>query len=464
MKTADTLEIKITAYPTQAILLTLLFSLYVVSWWLEVAKRIDFLAQIRFEFLLAAALGGIAMVKLGDRKPGNPDKARIINSLILYLMALAFSLLLSKDFDISWEIFFNRVLKLSVMTLFINVFVCSPQHLWFFLISTFVAFFKVGQEGLVGKLTGYMVWENQGIMRLHGSPGTMFGHPNSLSGKTVSLLPYVWSFYKLASKNWKFLLIIQVLFSINIILFTGSRTGYLAICMLMVALFWDSKNKFKIGAVIFLLSIIAIVSMPDQYKGRFLSSFSGQEEEGRSKATRINLLKDSIEVFVENPLGVGMGCFVVMQARAGRNQQGTHNLYTQLLSEVGIQGFFAFAFFMYSVLKALRTSRIKISELISSLNRALQDNLSYPGVWGDLAAKEMRTLKLLEAVCTGTLILLFIRAVLGMFGHDLYEMYWWVASGLAIAVINLLQISEKRVAELIDLNQTHIAAGGQSEP
>ena len=108
-----------------------------------------------------------------------------------------------------------------MMTLFISQFVVSPTTLRFFCFSTFIAFLKIGQEAFYGKITGSMVWENQGVPRLHGTQGTMFGHPNSLSGKALSLLPFLVYIFKSIKNKWvKYLILIQIVFTLNIVLFT----------------------------------------------------------------------------------------------------------------------------------------------------------------------------------------------------------------------------------------------------
>ncbi len=435
-------------YPRISMPLTLLFNLYVVSWWLEVGKRVDFLGKIRFEFLIAAVLGvATIVIHNSAAQKVNPINRKILGGVFFYFSTLFVSLLFSQDFSVSWDTLFNRILKLSVMTLYMSVFVRSPQQLWYYLISTFLSFLKVGQEAFLGKITGAMVWENQGIMRLHGSPGTMFGHPNSLSGKIASLLPYLWILFGHLKKKWKFLFLVQVIFSINIIIFTGSRTGYIATCMALLAFLWCSKKKFRMILALILLSVVVVNTLPEQYQERFMSSFGGKEAEGHSKDTRFGLLRDSVHVFWEYPLGVGIGCFVVMQERAGRNAQGTHNLYAQILTEIGIQGFVAFSYFIFTVVQALLITKKKLSDNILKLTQARQRLNGKADEWRNALSNELRGLHMMHAVCSGTLLLLFIRAVLGVFGHDLYEIYWWVAAGFAFALSNMAVVAENRSTE-----------------
>lgn len=443
----NTLGLPRTEYPRCGSFVILLFNLYIISWWLEVGKRVEILGQIRFEFLLAALLGVVALVQQNKVSVVSPAKSKIVTGICFYLCTLFFSLLFSQDVPLSWNILINRILKLSVVALFLNIFVCSPREVWYFLLSTFISFFKVGQEAFYGKLTGSMVWQNQGIMRLHGSPGTMFGHPNSLVGKTLTLVPYLWSLFHLLKKRWKLIVLIQLIFSVNIVVFTGSRTGYVASCLLLLAFWWNSKKKVRMSLGVIILTIILSVAFPQQYKARFFSSFQGQEAEGNSKGARIGLLKDSINVFLEHPLGVGIGCFVVMQERAGRNEQGTHNLYTQILSEIGVQGFVAFGYFINTVIKALFFVRRKINIIILNLSQVRERQIGNTEEWCRAVDTEMNDLKMVQAVCTGTLLMLFMRLILGVFGHDLYEIYWWVAAGLALVMTNLLSVAEQRALE-----------------
>ena len=436
-------------YPRRGTLITLLFNFYVITWWLEVGKRVGFLGQIRFEFLIAALLGFIIVFHPVKMPQLDPAEKRIVKGIFFYFLALLISLIISQDFSRSLDIVVNRVLKLAAMTLFMTFFIQSPRHLWYFLISTFASYFKVGQETFRGRITGSMVWENQGIMRLNGPTNSMFGDPNSLSGKTVSLLPYLWFLFPLIKKYWKVIVLIQVIFAINIIVFTGSRTGYLATCTMLLAFWWYSAKKGKLFLGLIVLLLVTLFAVPTQYKARFMSSFEGKEAEGHSKQTRVGLLHDAALVFMEYPYGVGPGCFIVVQARAGRNEQETHNLYTQILTEIGFQGFIAFVYFIYSVVKSLRITREKGVKTIRKLSLPEHQLKGMSVDLQNLFSSEKKKLKMLHAVCDGTLVFLFIRGVLGIFGHDLYEIYWWIAAGLALVLANIQKVADKRSEELV---------------
>lgn len=439
-----------TPYPTLGIPQIVTFNLLVFVWWLEVGLRISFLGAIRFEFLLAATATAMAILRLqarprAPRKRNTEDNSDIARCIGIFIIVLVLSLPLALDFEVAWNAFFNRVAKLALIGILISQFVVSPFTLRIYLLTSLLAFMKIGQEAFVGKVTGNMVWENQGVPRLHGTGGTMFGHPNSLSGKTVSTLPWIWYLYPAIQRRWvKLLLAVQLAFAVNIVIFTASRTGYLTVIVAAILIvMFSGQKKGRLIALFIAAAVVTVVSVPQEYQDRFMSSFTGEEAEGQSSATRKALFFDSLETFAENPLGVGIACFRIYQAQHGRNAQDTHNLYTQLLAETGIQGFLCFIALLFVVLRKAFRCRRAFIDIIAKL-KAHGASLEKDEPLGT----ELRDAQLLLATTTALIVFTLVRLVLGVFGHDFLEIYWWLAAGTAMALHNMKLIAEKRCAEL----------------
>jgi putative inorganic carbon (HCO3(-)) transporter len=455
-------------YPTLSIPQIAVFNLLIFVWWLEVGLRIPILAAIRFEFLLAAT--AIVMTVMRWRSSAQPraraqqrkveDNSDIARCIIIFIVVLTISLPLAINFDIAWDRFFNRVVKLALIGALISQFVVSPTTLRIYLFTLLLAFMKIGQEAFLGKITGSMVWENQGVPRLHGTSDTMFGDPNSLSGKTVSTVPWIWYLYPTIQRNWvKLLVVLQLVFAINIIIFTGSRTGYLTFIAgaILIVLF----SKQKKGRLILLLTVVAIsvvTFLPQEYQGRFMSTFTGQEAEGQSSASRKALLTDSFNAFLDNPLGIGIGCFPTYQALGNRNAQDTHNLYTQLLAETGIQGFLCFVALLTIVVRKVARSRRAFMTIIDKLQtyRAAAGSQSRDSTLD----MELSNARLLFATANALIVFILLRLILGVFGHDFLEIYWWLAAGMAMALHNMRLVAERRCAELPALGSPHRASHG----
>jgi O-antigen ligase len=219
--------------------------------------------------------------------------------------------------------------------------------------------------------------------------------------------------------------------------------------MTVIALFFVSNKKVHAVIVIFLLLILTIAFTPDQYIDRFESSFTGREVEGHSASKRIELFKDSIKVFADHPLGVGMGCFKVVQGREGRNAQDTHNLYTQILSEIGLFGFFAFYYFISSIIRSLLLTKKRVMRLVEKITQ-----LPESGIDVSDCGEDCFNLRLIDCICSAILLMLFVRIVLGCFGHDLYEMYWWIAAGLALSVSRIVIYFEDKYRHIFLLGNS----------
>jgi len=448
MKPANTL----TEYPTVSMPLMVLFNVLIVSWWLEVGIRMSFFAAIRWEFLLAATASVCALVRRtsqpralpGAKATGNSD---VMRWMVLFVVVQIINLPLAVDFDVAWNAVLNRVIKYAILGWLVSEYVVSPLTLRLYLFSSLAAFLKVGQEGFLGKITGGMVWENQGIMRLHGPPGTMFSHPNSLSGKVVSAIPFLWYLYPTLRTRWaRWLVLLQVIFSINIIVFAASRTGYLTFIVgVMFIIMLSNGNKSRLLLYACIAALVAVVAIPQEYQERFMSSFTGKEAEGHSSDARKGLFFDSVNVFLNHPLGIGAECFAVVQARAGRNPQPTHNLYTQVLAETGIQGLICFIGLVAVVLRKALRVRQRFTGLLGRLEA--HRSRAPPTQLASLN-EEIRASRMMLGTATALVVFLLMRLTLGVFGHDLFEIYWWFAAGLVMALHNLLGTAEQRCREL----------------
>ena len=255
----------------------LLLSAFVLIWWLEIGLRIVIFGKIRLEFIVGFLLSIIAVLKIAKSEQsfiGNP----LIKAIIFFHIVIIVSLPLSVSIERSFEIYLDHIFKLTMISIFMSVLINTTFQLKLFLITSFVAFFKIGMESFLGKITGSMVWENQGVMRLHGTQGSMFGHPNSLSGKFLGIFPFIWYIFPLTNKKWKMLLLIMSLFIGNILIFTASRTGYISFLFALAYIFYHSNKRLKLFSILFTCLAITFCFIPDQYSDRFMSSFTGHRE------------------------------------------------------------------------------------------------------------------------------------------------------------------------------------------
>ena len=434
-------------YQNIPIFITILFSIYVFEWYIELGKRWPFLGQIRFEFILGTTLGIIAIITL-IKNPIKSD-SKLPALIIFYFFCLVVTLTYSQDFDRSWDMFFNRVLKLSFMALFICAFIRKPFHLILFISIYLLVFMKIGQEELLGKISGSRVWENQGVMRLWGPQDSMYGHPASLSGTAIITLPFVYYLWPIVRWKWRILLLIQLMFVLNIVIFTGARTGYVGFMGMCLVLFLKSMNKKRFILPLAILGLIAITLIPKQYQERFETIYQGEEKEGHSKDKRIELMIDGFEIFLDNPFGVGIGAFQTVRNRSlGKVPMDNHCLYTQILSEIGGVGFIAFYLLLFHMFKQLHQTNIKLKIQIQKVTKHINEKQ----IVSQRDQRHLFDISFMKAITDAVIVFIITRLILGIFGHDLYEIYWWFASGVTVAIGNLNTVSEKRTEEILTLS------------
>ena len=60
----------------------------------------------------------------------------------------------------------------------------------------------------------------------------------------------------------------------------------------------------------------------------------------------------------------------------------------------------------------------------------------------------IKDLELVVACARGLFLFVIVRLILGVFGMDLYEIYWWFAIGLTIAIFNIGRAAEEKTSLL----------------
>ena len=405
-------------------LLAYLVGFYIFAFYMELWFRIPELQAIRFQFTYGALVGLLCLFKFFNEKTKTPLNT-VTKTTFFLIFILGIYTVFSMDRPESITVYSDRVIKFALISFFIYAATEKIEDLRVILAFMLLAWLKIGQEGFYGWYTGGLVWENQGIPRLHGSTA-MYGHPNSFSGFAVGCLPYaVFLLMCVKSNILRLGLIAIIICSIIIVVTTGSRTGYLAVLVGAVYIFMKLEvGKLKIVTLASIAIVATIIFFPPEYKERFQSIFTGQEKEGRSSEKRMEIITDAIDIFVAHPMGIGVQAFPKVRTEMFGRTQNTHNLYLEVLTNIGPIGFIVFLIFVIQILRKNNSNIVALKGLPQSLDTALLINLS-----------------------KATIGFILIRLMLGLFGMDLYEIYWWIALGITLAISKLLTTQSYRITQ-----------------
>lgn len=438
-------------YARPDLVFLLVFFAFVIARYISVNERMDLLRTLRFEFLVGLAATICAGMRLAKQPPAI-GKAR---PLILWMAALFVIIAIQVPFaadSFAPTIFNDRVFKFALLAFLIAVFVDTPKILMAFLVTFLFSVFYITLEATQGLISGGLYWQSQGIMRLHGAVG-QYGHPNSLGGVALGTMPFVVFLLK-PVRNWplRLGLLAASVTSMICVIYSGSRTSYIGLLALVLWAWFHQKNKLRALVVILGTALVVLPAIPDQYIQRF-QSIGGHEAEGGSKVARVQILKDALVVFQEHPLGVGVGSFpVVRYARFGRSQD-THNLYLEVATNLGVQGLIVFFGFAAALMMTFRQAAIDLQAQEAALRRAAR-GVRLPGPLRRKAAKHFGDLEFLVAVARAGAGFILVRLALGAFGMDMYEIYWWFGSGLAISLSGLVVATRKRTRFLVSFMET----------
>ncbi|OQW97987.1 MAG: hypothetical protein BWK74_05590 [Desulfobacteraceae bacterium A6] len=187
------------------------------------------------------------------------------------------------------------------------------------------------------------------------------GEPNTLGGYLVLILSLVLGllFNDYGTKNQKYFLGGLVFFILITLAATLSRSSWLALGPMLLALIWFSKRKFVVIIPLIFLVLLSAFLLPSGVKERALYTFFQPKEEGQlvvggvrvdtSTSARLVSWKNVLtRDFIEQPiLGYGVTGYSFIDAQ-----------YPRVLAETGLLGLFFFIALLVAIYRnALKTWR-----------------------------------------------------------------------------------------------------------
>ncbi len=189
---------------------------------------------------------------------------------------------------------------------------------------------------------------------LFGRPFGVFAHPNCLSGFLSFVFPLTFV-YSLSEKKYIYLLFIP--FYLCTILLSYSRSGYLALLISTLMMFYLlffilNKKGCLLLALIFLPGLVALFLYKPVFL-RFLSIAAINTDPAIQ--FRFMFWKLAIKKFLLSPLwGLGENATEIYR-RTGVAFEHVHNLYLELLSRGGLIGLGGFLLLIGKLMKGLKT-------------------------------------------------------------------------------------------------------------
>jgi hypothetical protein len=214
---------------------------------------------------------------------------------------------------------------------------------------------------------GSATWA-QGIKRL-----VPVGHSydfNDFAGLIICSLPFVWVFWREWTDWWMRLLIVAYCgLAGYCIMLSGSRMGFVgAVAMAAIGCLASAK-RWRLLVLAPVLAAAVWMMLPEDRRSRYFTLYDPDAGAATGAALsagnyRSNGLIASLPLFEERPLlGYGPMGFMYL------NRFMPHNLYGQLLAELGLAGAIAFALILWGVARNVIEAR-RITQNFSGGNLA----------------------------------------------------------------------------------------------
>jgi O-antigen ligase len=256
----------------------------------------------------------------------------------------------------------------------------NKKILYYLLIIGTITLLVVSADGIYEHINGFNVFNNKAFP---GRIAGLFGDEWVIGSFLSRILPVIIFFYLMNfgnfNKFFNIIFFITLIISLITIILSGERASYLYIIIILGSfiLINFKKNflKFRIPSIIFLIFSILIVSLPFMFNkstDRLFSNFNTHTSLDPNTNYYLAYYNSAYEMFLHKPiLGHGAKSFRILCEDYKNYDNGCnmhpHNTYFQLLSEVGIIGFFyIFIFLLYilfNIIKILLKENISIYDI-----------------------------------------------------------------------------------------------------
>ena len=332
---------------------------------------------------------------------------------MLFLACIVISFIFAIDREYSWDFFlFDFIKVIIIYCLILGAINDSAELKIFFWVFVFL-FVYLAYEPFYNFITGTgAIKEAYGEVYI-SDVGIISGHVAAANNMNQMIPIALFLFLSIEQKSMKIFGLIPFIVFISVLVATGSRGGFIGFLFFCVITFLLSDKKINSGIIIGVTAIIVLF-----FTTTFL--YTGSRISSDSIMGRLNGLFHGVEMVLKgNPFGVGPGCYMIARRQYFGYTMMSHNLYGELIGDLGILGTIAWALLIRQVLVNLISAKRKLESL------SLQKDFLY-------------------YITLGMLISLIVRLVIGMGSHGLYYFYWYLMAAFSIIVVKNVDKQEEK--------------------
>lgn len=380
-------------------------------------------ATIKSELLIALIILIRLLFKLSEEKSKILLSNQINKYLWLFFLAVTISYAVSWDSEWSWDRGYYPFIKVIILYLLVLLSIDNKKQLALFMISFMSIYVYLVYEPAYNYLHGI-----QGETHHYGDVytsdyGILSGHV-ALANNVNQMLPFFILLPLVGKTKFKkIILYLPAFILLAALIGSASRGGVagLLVCALIVAFY--SKRRVLSVVTIGALASILILTTNLQYTASRL------EFQSASAAGRFTGFTHGVGMLLKgNILGVGPGCFALARERYFSWRLDSHNLYGQVIGELGVPG---------SII-----SFLLLLKIFTSLSNSIE-------IYRKYGEEQKIYLLLSQALQISLLVRLFVSVA----SHGLYFYYWYFVAAITILLefnANELEAEKNKLKSTIE--------------
>jgi O-antigen ligase len=334
-----------------------------------------------FHFAELTALAGLAAMATRRLKAGLPVAK--INTEVIAVIALGGIILFSVPFSFwpggSLHVFTDTYVKVSLIFTLMVATLTSPKRLEHVTWIILIACGYIAARAVFDYVRGVNLVEGG---RVRGAVGGMFDNPNDLALNLVTFMAPALIIVLQDRRAARRLVAGAIAFAMfAAIVCTKSRGGFLGlIAMCLTVGVFTIRVKPGLAAVAALCGLLALPALPQSFWTRMDSIVNASEDPTGSRAARLRLMTQAVQVFAENPItGIGAGQFKNYNESSITVEKWrvTHNVWLEVAAELGV---FGLATFLFLVLRGYRACFATLRLLRPRQRKRRQKQTPLPGL------------------------------------------------------------------------------------
>lgn len=323
-----------------------MFQIYQLDFFLRSSARISGIGIIRPTLLLFA----IVAISLFFQRDKLREKMQhpIMKAMGVFLLVIIFTLPFVTYPGSVIRYHIPEFIKAIVFLYFMALIVDTKGRLkWALIIFVGCQVIRVLEPLYLNITSGY--WGAKTYMgggefanRLGGAPADVI-NPNELGFVIVTVIPFL--HYLLFPRGWFYKLIYLGLIPplMYALILTMSRGAFLALLVVGWVVWKESKHKIILIGVAVGIAIGSWSVMNDNQRDRYFSLVSSDAAQSASAEGRLTGMINEFKLGFKRPVfGHGLGTTSEAKANSGHRAQASHNMYAEIMIELGLVGFFFF--------------------------------------------------------------------------------------------------------------------------